>query len=84
MVNGIGTSDPCGLNKGCGLKFHVGFWVWQTPEEGQRTYRLKHCEYNNKDKDNSLKTWKGKNHQALSQIFRLLISTYWLMGKALK
>ena len=51
MVNGIRASDPHGLNKGCGLKFCVGSRVWQeTPEEGQMTYRLKRCEYNNKDR----------------------------------
>ena len=34
MVNGIRTSDPCGLNKECGLKFHVGSRGQQTTEEG--------------------------------------------------
>ena len=53
--------DPYGLNKGCGSKLQVGFWVPQkTPEEGQRTHRLKHCEYNNKDEDNSPKTLNVK------------------------
>ena len=62
MVNRIRASDYHGLNKGCGSKFHVGSRVWQeTPEEGQWTYRLKGCEYNNKDKDNSLKILNDKN-----------------------
>ena len=46
-----------------------GSRVWQTPEEGWRTYHLKH-EYN-KDKDSSLKTLNDKN-QAWSQKFRQL------------
>ena len=74
MVNGIRARDPRGLNKGCGLKFCVGSQVWlETPEEGQRTHRLKHCEYNNKDEDNSLKIPNDKNHQASSQKSRQLI-----------
>ena len=74
MVNGIKTSDPHRLNKGCGSKFRVGSWVWRTPEEGRRTYRPKRCEYNNKDVDNSPKTLNDKNQQASSQKFRQLIS----------
>ena len=65
MVNGIRTSDPHGLNKGCGSKFHVGFRVQRTPEEGQMTYWLKCCEYNNKDEDNSLKTLNDKISQKM-------------------
>ena len=60
MVNKIGTSDTCGLNKGRGSKFHVGSWVQKIPKEGQRTYWLKRCEYNTKDEDNSLKTLNEK------------------------
>ena len=53
---------PAGLNKGHGSKSHVGSQVWQeTPEEGQRTYRPKHCEYNTKDEDNSPKTLNERN-----------------------
>ena len=75
MVNGIRASDPCGLHKGCGLKFHVGSRVWQeTPEEGRRTHRPKHCEYSNKDEDDSPKTPNYKNHQVSSQKCRQLIS----------
>ena len=61
MANGIRTSDLHGLNKGGGLKFCVGSRVRQTPEEGRRTYRPKHSEYNNKDEDNSPKTLNNKN-----------------------
>ena len=72
MVNKIRASDPCGVNKGRGLKFHVGSKVQgEMPEESRRTYWLKH-EYNNKDEVNSLKILKDKNHQASSQKFRQL------------
>ena len=51
-----------GLNKGHGSKIHVGSWVQQEiPEEGLRTYRPKHCVYNNQDEDNSLKTLNDNN-----------------------
>ena len=54
----------------------MGSRVWQeTPTEGQRTYRPKHCEYNNKDADNCPKTLNNKNHQALSQKFWPLIAS---------
>ena len=57
MVNGIRASDLRGLNKGHGSKFHVDSQVWkETPEEGQRKYQLKCCEYNNKNENNRLKT----------------------------
>ena len=38
-----------------------------TPEEGQRTYWLKNCKYNNKDEDNSLNILRDKNYQATSR-----------------
>ena len=60
MVNEIRTSNPHGLNKGCGLKFHVGSHVSQTPEEGWRTYWPKYYEYNNRDEDNSPKNLNAK------------------------
>ena len=50
------------------VKFHEGSWVQQTPVEGRRTYRPKHCGNNNKDEDNSPKTLKDKNQQVSSQI----------------
>ena len=58
---------PAGLNKGPGWKFCVDSRVrHETPEEGRRTYRLKHCEYNNEDKKNSLNILSDKNNQASS------------------
>ena len=69
MANGIRTGDPCGFNKGRSSKFWEGSRVRQTPEEGWRTYRPKHCGNNNKDKDDSLKTLNDKNLLALSQKF---------------
>ena len=55
----------------CGLKFCIDSRVQQeTPEEGLKTYQLKHCVYNDKDEDNSIKTLNNKNHQKSSQKFR--------------
>ena len=69
MVNRIKASDLGGLNKGHGSKFRVGSRVRQEiPEEGWRTYQLKHCEYNNEDK--SLKTLNDKNS---SRYFSLIV-----------
>ena len=61
MANGIRTGDPRGFNKGRSSKFRVGSRVRQTPEEGLRTYCPKRCGKNNKDEDNSLKTFNDKN-----------------------
>ena len=62
MVNVIRPSNSPGLNKGRGSKFCVGSRVRQeTLEEGRRTYQPKRCEYNDKDEDNSPKTWHDKN-----------------------
>ena len=62
IVNGIGANDPCGLNKGCGLKFPISSRVQQeTPEEGQRTYQPKHCDYCNKDDGPKTLNDKKKN-----------------------
>ena len=41
----------------------------KTPAEGRRTHRLKCCEYNSKDEDNSQKTLNDKNHEDSSQKF---------------
>ena len=60
MANRIRTGDPHGFNKGRSSKFHVGSRIRQTPEEGQRTYRLKRCGNNNKDEDNSPKNLNDK------------------------
>ena len=53
-------------------KFREGSQVRQTPEEGRRTYRPKHCGNNNKDEDNSPKTLNEKNQLASSQKFKQL------------
>ena len=60
MINGIRTGGPRGYNKGRNSKFRVGSRVWQTLEEGQKTYWPKHCGNNNKDKDDSPKTLNDK------------------------
>ena len=61
MVNRIGTVNSCGSNKGFSSRFYVDYQVWhETPEEGQRTYWPKHCDYNNKDEissPNILNNW---------------------------
>ena len=75
MVNRIRTGNPCGFNKGCSSKFHVGSQVRKTPEEGWMTDRPKR-KNSNKDEDNNLKTLNDKNHQASSQKFRQLIFVY--------
>ena len=64
MVNGIRTGV-----KGCSLKFCVGSWVQQTPEESQRTYQLKHCENNNKNEDNIPKTlYDKKSNRSIGKL----------------
>ena len=73
MANGIRTGNPRGFNKGRSSKFCEGSRVRQTPEEGRRTYRPKHCGNNNKDEDNSPKNLNDKNQQASSQKFRQLV-----------
>ena len=71
MVNGIRTIYPRGLSKGFGLKFCVGSRVrHETPEEGRRMHRLKRCEYNEKDEDDSPNRLSDKNYQASSHKFR--------------
>ena len=57
MVNRMRTIYYSESNKGFGSKFHVCFQLRQeTPEEGRRTYRLKCCEFNNRNVNNSLNT----------------------------
>ena len=63
MANRIRTGKPCGFNKGHNSKFREGSRVWQTPEEGQRTYLPKRCGNINKDEDNSRKTLNDKKAQ---------------------
>ena len=72
MANGIRKGDPRRFNNGRSSKFHDGFRVRQTLEEGWMTYRPKRCGNNNKNEDNSPKTLNDKNHQASSQKFRQL------------
>ena len=43
------------------------------PEEGRRAHWPKHCEYNNKDEDNSPNNLENTNNQASSQKFRKTI-----------
>ena len=74
MVNGIRTSNPHGFSKGRSSKFCEGSRVRQTSEESRRTYQPKRCVNSNKDEDKSPKNLNDKNHQALSQKFRQLIS----------
>ena len=59
MADRIRTSDPRGFNKGRNSKFREGSQVRQTPVEGLRRYRPKHCG-NKKDEDNSPKTLNDK------------------------
>ena len=72
MANGIRRGNPCGFNKGCSSKFREGFWVRQTPEEGQKIYRPKRSENNNKDGDNSPKTLNDKEPFVLPFLWMLL------------
>ena len=84
MANRIRTGDPRGFNNRRSSKFRVGSRVRQTPEEGWRTYQLKHCGNNNKAEDNSQKTLNDKNHQASSQKFRQLRSLLFILISFLK
>ena len=60
MADGIRTGDPRGFNKGRSSKIREGSRVWQTPEEGRRTYGPKRCGNDNKDEDSSPKTLNDK------------------------
>ena len=74
IVKRIKTINLSGLNKGFSSKFHGHSQFWhETPEEGQRMHCLKHCKYNNKDKDNSLNSLNDKCYQTSSQKFRQTI-----------
>ena len=84
MVNRIGTIYPCGLNKGFSSRYWVGFRVWhEMPEEGQRMYQPKHCEYNNKDEVNSLNILsdKKKYHCCSSKRMALALNSSWALFK---
>ena len=59
---------------------HVSSWIYvgsparhETPKEGRRIYRPKHCEYNNKDEVNSPNILSGKNYQGSSKKFREMV-----------
>ena len=80
MANRIRTGVPRGFNKGRSSKFRVGSRVRQTPEEGRRTYQPKRCGNNNKDEDNSPKTFNEKNQQASSQKFRQHVCLFGFYG----
>ena len=54
-------ANPHGFNEERSSKFYVGSRVQQTSEEGWRIYQPKLCGNNNKDEDNSLKTFNDKN-----------------------
>ena len=81
MANGMRTGNPRGFNKGRCSKFREGSRIRQTPEEGRRTYRLKRCENNNKDENNSPKNLNDKNQQASSQKFRQLNKICFILVK---
>ena len=66
MVNRIGTVYHCVVNESFSLRFCVVSQVHETPEEGQRTYLLKCCEYNNKEDVNSSNILSDNNYKALS------------------
>ena len=68
--------------------------VWQTPEEGQRTYWPKCWGNNNKNEGNSLKTLNDKNQHIFLgrckpvsfydiQVFQELLKTEWCFNKRL-
>ena len=69
MANRIRTGDPHRFNKGLSSKFHECSQVQETPDEGRRTYRPKHCGNSNKDEGNSPKTLNDKN-----QIFDIVMT----------
>ena len=75
LVNETRTIYPHGLNEGFSSKFCVGSRVQQeTPEEGQKKHQPKHCEYNNKDDNDSQNTLNDKNYEASSQKFRQIMN----------
>ena len=77
MGNKIGTIYSSGLNKRFSTRFYVGYRVRQeTPEKGRRIYRLKCCEYKNKDEANSTNILRDNNYQALFRKFRQIITRY--------
>ena len=63
MLNGIKAIDSCGLNNGRGSKFRVDIRVREKNLTKAGGYRLKRCEYNNKDENYSPKTLNDKNRK---------------------
>ena len=62
-----------GLNKGFGLKFLEGYWLWQkAPEESWRMEQMKHYDYNNQDEDNIIMINMKCNQKVLRQSFNSL------------
>ena len=71
IINGKITFYPHGLNKGISWRFCVSSQVrHETPEEGQRTYQPKCCEYKNEDEGNCPNILSDKNYQASTQKFK--------------
>ena len=63
MANVIRTGDPLGFNKDVVLSsVKVPEFKHLKKARGQ-TYQLKRCGNNNKDEDNSLKTFNDKNQR---------------------
>ena len=78
MVNRIETVYSCGSNKGFSSSFCVQH---ETPEEGQRTYWPKHCDYNNKDEVNSQNILSNNNISLMENFLKkfyinTIITTY--------
>ena len=74
MVSGIRMIYTRGFNKKS-LKFRVCSRVWhETPEEGRRIHKPKHCEYNNED--NSPNTLSDKNYQTKALKIRLWLISF--------
>ena len=75
LLNRIKTIYLHGLNKGFSSKLCIGSHVQQeTPEQVRRMHLPKCCQYVNDDEVSSLNIVHNKNHQALSEKFRLIIS----------
>ena len=79
MVNGIRTVYRCGLNKTFGSKFCLGSQVQhEASEEGWRKHWQKHCECDNKDKENNPNTLNDKTYQDSSQKFLQILFFHFL------
>ena len=80
MVNKIGTVYSCGSNKRFSSRFSVDFWFQhEIPEEVQRTYWLKHCDYNHEEEVNSLNILNNNNNHYSSQKFSITILISYLI-----